>query len=186
MAFRILRRRTLAAGARPRLDRDERIVAWASTSDSSADAAPTAVVVTNRGVWLPGRKGRLGWHEIHKATWAAPRLTVVPAAVVGTGQRYAVVADEPPVVVSLADPDDVPIQVRNRVTRSVAYTEHHAVPGGGARVVARRVPGVDGVTWHVRFDDGTDASDPEVAEATAELVAAAAAAKAAPIMTPGS
>jgi hypothetical protein len=65
--------------------------------------------------------------------------------------------------------------VRDRVSRSVAYTRHHDVPGGGVRVVARRVPGVDGVTWHVRFDEGTDAADPAVAEVTAELVAAASA-----------
>jgi len=131
--------------------------------------------VTNRGVWLPGRPERLGWHEIHKAAWSEPSLTVVPAVQVGVGEGYAVMADEPPVVVSLADPDDVPVQVRNRVTRSVAYTRHHAFPGGGARVVARRVSGMDGVAWHVRYDDGTDPSDPEVVEATADLVAAASA-----------
>jgi hypothetical protein len=42
-------------------------------------------------------------------------------------------------------------------------------------VVARRVPGVDGVTWHVRYDPGTDPDDPAVVSATAELVAEAAA-----------
>jgi hypothetical protein len=76
------------------------------------------------------------------------------------------------VTLTLAEPDDVPLRVRERVTKSVAYTVHHELPGGGGvRVVARRVPGIDGVTWHVRFDDGTDAADEEVAAATAELVA---------------
>ncbi len=79
------------------------------------------------------------------------------------------------VAVRLADPGSVPPQVRNRVNRSVAYTRHHEVPGGGVRVVARRVAGIDGVTWHVRFDEGTDAADPLVVEATAALVAVASA-----------
>jgi hypothetical protein len=60
------------------------------------------------------------------------------------------------------------------VTRSVAFTAHHPVPGGGVRVVARRVAGADGLVWHVRYDDGTDLADPAVAAATAELVAEAA------------
>ena len=61
------------------------------------------------------------------------------------------------------------------MTQSVAYTAHHPLPGGGVRVVGRRVAGVDGAAWHVRYDDGTDAADPEVAASTAELVAEAAA-----------
>jgi hypothetical protein len=174
-----IRRRKVPADARPPLDRDERIVAWASTSDGPASGNASLVVVTNLGVWLPGRVDRLGWHQIHKATWSGSRLTVVPAVEVGKGEGYAVMADGPELAVGLADPNDVPPQVRNRVTRSVAYTAHHAVPTGGARVVARRVPGVDGVSWNVRFDEGTDATAPGVAEATAQLVALAAAPRAA-------
>lgn len=171
--FGFLRRRRLPAAVRPRMDHDERVVAWASISDG--DAGRTAVVVTNRGLWLPGRAERLDWHQIHKATWSGSQLTVVPAVQVGTGEGYAVMADDRATAVRLADPDNVPPQVRNRVNRSVAYTRHHEVPGGGVRVVARRVAGIDGVTWHVRFDEGTDADDPSVAVATAELVAAASA-----------
>ena len=77
-------------------------------------------------------------------------------------------------VVALTGPDDVPAEVRERVTRSVAYTAHHPLPGGGVRVVARHVPGVDGVVWHVRYDEGTDARDPEVVAQTTGLVAEAA------------
>lgn len=170
-----LRRRRLPAALRPRIDRDERVVAWASTSDGDTDGR-SAVVVTNRGLWLPDRAERLDWHQVHKATWSGSQLTVVPAVQVGTGEGYAVMADDRAIAVQLDDPDNVPPQVRNRVNRSVAYTRHHEVPGGGVRVVARRVAGVDGVTWHVRFDEGTDAADPSVTEATAELVAAASAA----------
>lgn len=161
-------KRKLPAAARPKLERDERVLAWAWA------ATDGVVVVTTRGVWLPGRE-RLGWHEIHKAMWAGSRLTVTPSLRVADGDGYTVMADDAPVVVGLTDPDDVPAEVRDRVTRSVGYTAHHPLPVGGVRVVARRVPGVDGLAWHVRYDDGTDAEDPEVVAVTAALVAEAAA-----------
>ncbi len=45
--------------------------------------------------------------------------------------------------------------------RSVAYTAHHHLPaGGGARIVGRRVPGVNGISWAVRYDSDTDPNDP--------------------------
>jgi hypothetical protein len=163
-------RRKLPAARRPALDRDERVIAWAG---SSSAAAPDAVVVaTNLGLWLPGVGERLGWHEVHKATWSEPTLTVTAAEQVGEGEGYRVMADLPAVEVTLADPDEVPRRVRERVTRSVAHSAHHELPGGGGvRVVARRVPGVDGLSWNVRYDEGTDPDAEEVAEATAELVA---------------
>jgi hypothetical protein len=170
------RRRKPPANVRPALERNERVLAWARTTEEPA----AAVVVTTLGLWLPGRDGRLGWHQVHKATWSGSKLTVVPSRPVGDGvgddgPAYTVMADDAAVTVSLADPDDVPVIVRQRVTKSVAYTAHHPLPGGGIRIVARRVAGVNGVAWHVRYDDGTDAADPEVVAATAELVADAAA-----------
>ena len=162
------RKRRVPAESRPALARDERVLSW-------APAEPTgAVVVTNRGVWLPGHD-RLGWHQIHKATWADSRLTVIPSTQVGQGQGYAVMADDAAVVVSLSRPDDVPADVRTRVTKSVAFTAHFPLPSGGVRVVARRVAGRNGVDWHVRYDEGTDRDDPEVVAATAAIVAEAAA-----------
>ena len=165
------RRRKPPANLRPALARNERVLAWAR----SADDPSTAVVVTPLGLWLPGRTERLGWHQIHKATWAGSRLSVVPARVVGDGALYTVMADDALVAVNLSDPGDVPAMVRQRVTKSVAYTAHHPLPTGGLRVVARRVAGVNGVTWYVRYDDGTDPDDPDVQAFTAELVAEAAA-----------
>src|SRR5262249_8692037 len=125
------RSRKVPADLRPSLERDERVLSW-------APAEPTgAVVVTDRGVWLPGHE-RLGWHQIHKATWANPRLTVIPSTQVGEGQGYAVMADGSPVVVLLSRPDDVPADVRTRVTRPVASPAHYPPPGGGLRVVGPR------------------------------------------------
>lgn len=162
----LLRRRKLPAGKRPELARDERVVAWAGATGDDV------VVATNHGLWLPGAPERIGWHEIHKATWSGRQLAVVAAHEVRDAGEYTVMADLPPVIVTLLDPDHVPEQVRSRVNKSVAYTTHHPLPdGGGVRVVARRVPGVDGVRWTARYDEGVDADRPDVAELTAELVA---------------
>jgi hypothetical protein len=167
-------RRKPPAKLRPKLDRSERLLAWATVVGDT----PAAVVVTTYGLWLPGRP-RLGWHLIHKATWSGSRLTVVPASpaaepVALDGVSYTVMADDAPVTVALTEPGDVPGAVRQRVTRSVAYTAHHPLPAGGVRVVARRVPGADGLAWHVRYDEGTPTGDLAVAARTAELVTEAA------------
>jgi hypothetical protein len=161
------RKPKLPASKTPELESGERVVAW---TPHGADA----VVVTNRGLFLPGRS-RLRWHEIHKATWRDGTLTVVPAdTAVAEGDGYQVVEDMAPVSITLSLPGDVPKRVRERVTGSVAYTSHHALPGGGAaRVVARRASGRDGLAWAVRFEGGSDPDDPSVRAATAELVAAA-------------
>ena len=81
----LFRRRRLPAGARPPLDRDERVLAWAGAPNDAV------VVVTNFGLWLPGISGsaRLGWHEIHKATWSGRALLVVPARVKEAFDGYA-------------------------------------------------------------------------------------------------
>ena len=159
-------KKRLRSADRPKLERDERVIAWAPVAGSTG----RPVVVTTRGVFLPDHE-RLGWHQIHKAAWAGPRLTVTPAVRVGAGEGYEVMADDAPVEVALASPDDVPAEVRKRVTASVAYTEHHELPGGGVRVVGRRVAGRNGLAWHVRYDPGTDAADPEIVAATSALVA---------------
>ncbi|GAA4152328.1 hypothetical protein GCM10022251_20340 [Phytohabitans flavus] len=160
------RKPKLPADQRPALEQDERILAWSPAADG-------VVVVTNRGLWLPGLH-RLGWHEIHKAVWSGRDLVVTPASVVDERSDYKVVADQPILSMLLLDPGDVPDQIRARVTRSVAYTEHHPLPdGGGVRVVARRVSGVDGLTWTVRYDPGTPKDEATVDELVAAARAAA-------------
>lgn len=156
------------------LEPGERVVSWAPTRDGRVVAATTL------GLWLPGDGGlaRLGWHDVHKATWEDGSLTVVGSregAVSDGGSALAatVVEDVPPVVVRLAEPRDLPPEVRTRVTRSVGYSSHHALPGGGVRVVGRRVPGVDGLSWVLRFDPETDPDDEQVRRAAAEALATA-------------
>jgi hypothetical protein len=162
------RTRRLPVARRPALARDERVVAWAAATGDDV------VVVTNLGVWLP-KADRLGWHEIHKATWSGRQLILVAARQVAEFSQYAVMEDRPAVSVTLLDPDEVPEQVRARVNRSVAYTSRHSLSDGGAvRVVARRVPGRDGLRWTVRYDPGTPAAADEVAELVAQTRAAVA------------
>lgn len=163
------RRHRLPAELRPDLARDERVVAWALAESGAA-------VATNLGLFLPGR-ARLGWHEIHKAAWTGGELVIIPAEVVESRAGYVVTADAPPLRVALADPGRLPHTVRTRVTRSVSLTSHHPVPGGAVRVVGRRVPGVDGVSWAVRYEGGADGADPGVIAVTDRLVAAHAAAQ---------
>ncbi|HEX7744469.1 MAG TPA: hypothetical protein VF462_04310 [Micromonosporaceae bacterium] len=153
---------------RPALDPGERVLAWAF-----ADPGDRVVVATNRGLWRPGHADRLGWHDVHKAVWSGRELTITPAQRVIEREAYVVVADAPAESFLLLDPGDVPEQVRARVTRSVAYTSHHALDQGGVRVVARRVPGVDGLTWTARYDPGTPTDDPGVVERIDALVATA-------------
>jgi hypothetical protein len=161
------RRPKLPAAHRPALEADERVLAWAATSGDGA------VVATNRGLWLPGLN-RLGWHEINKAAWSGRELRVTPAQVCEERDGYTVVADQPVIPLLLVEPGDLPHQVRTRVTGSVAYTVHYLLPaGGGVRVVARRVSGVDGLSWTVRYDVGASVTDPAVIGLTGELVARA-------------
>ncbi|QGN47364.1 hypothetical protein GKC29_11265 [Micromonospora sp. WMMC415] len=167
------RRPKLPPADRPPLGPDERVLAWAAAGNGEGDGV---LVATNLGLWLPGRGHRLGWHDILKAVWSGRELTVTPAERVAERDGYLVVADCPAETYLLLDPGDLPHQVRARVTRSVAYTEAHPVPGGAGRIAARRVPGVDGLTWTVRFEPGTPADDPEVLAETDRLVAAARAA----------
>jgi hypothetical protein len=158
-------RKKLPAALTPELERDERVLAWAETGSS-------ALVATNRGLWLPDSV-RMGWHEVHKATWADGTLTITGSSSEPL-DGFALVSDRPPVTFALADPGVLPRRVRDRVTASVAISTVHKVPGGGsARVVGRRVSGQDGLTWSVRLEQVADEKDPAVRAYIADLVAAA-------------
>jgi hypothetical protein len=162
----LLRRRPkLPASLRPALDRDERVVAWAAIGDDRA------LVATNRGLWVPER-GRLGWHEIHKAAWSGRELRITPAEVAAERVGYTVLVDGPEISFLVLDPGELPDQVRTRVTRSVAYTAHYALPVGGVRVVGRRISGQDGLSWAVRYDAGTPVDADPVVQMTEEMVVA--------------
>jgi hypothetical protein len=170
------RRPKLPAASRPPLEPDERVLAWAYVGPEQGGPV---IVATNRGLWVPGRD-RLGWHDIHKAQWSGRELRVTPAEVAEVRDDYAVLVDAPVLSLLLLEPNEVPEQVRTRVTRSVAYTSHHPLPVGGVRVVGRRVSGVDGLSWAVRYDAGTPVDLEQVVTVTGEIVGSAQAATAPP------
>lgn len=151
------------AEVRRQLGRDEHVLAWGRTDVGAA------VVATRHGLWLPGEDGprRVGWEQVNKATWDDGSLRITESEPVEPG----VVADQPPYLVRLAEPGGLPAAIQERVTASVAYTEHHRLPGhGGVRVAGRRTPGRDGISFVVRYDEGTDRHDPEVAAAVEQLL----------------
>ena len=160
------RREKPPAEATARLDPDERVVSWAPASGG-------AVVATQIGLWLPGVPDRLPWHLIDKATWRNNVLTLTPAVDPGDG----VLVEQPPRAVRLDQPRDIPQTVRVRVEKAIAFTRHHPLPGAeatgvrrGVRVVGRRVPGHDGVSWQLVFDQGVDRDDPAVRAAATAFV----------------
>ena len=53
--------------------------------------------------------------------------------------------------------------MRERVTSTIALSEHVTLSGGaGALITARRAPGAGAVSWNVVFDAGLDPRDPEL------------------------
>jgi hypothetical protein len=63
------------------------------------------------------------------------------------------------------------------VEKAIAFTRHHPLPGAdgtgvrrGVRVVGRRVPGQDGISWQLVFDAGVDRDDPAVRAAASAYV----------------
>ena len=150
------RRRVPEVVAAVRLDPGERRSAWGLTTGGEA------VVATDLGLRLPGAP-RLDWHDVEKATWARPVLTVVRVAeIAGSGERSTV---------QLEQEGLLPDAVRSAVTGSVGWSSHYRLrPRGGVRVVGRRKPGQDLLDWQLVYDAGTDPEDPLVRTQAEELL----------------
>ena len=144
----LLRRRVPPAVRAVPVPAAERRTAWAMT------AAGDAVVATDQALLLPEGL-RLPWAQVEHVTWRLPTLTVSEVAEVeGAGAVH---------VLQLDDADGLPAEVRTRVTGSVAWSSHERLsPAGGVRVVGRRVPGAEVLTWQLVYDSGTDTGDPLV------------------------
>ncbi|MDQ1745096.1 MAG: hypothetical protein QOE23_3435 [Pseudonocardiales bacterium] len=146
------------AGLRSLLAADERVLAM-------AEDGPAAVAATQYGLWLPAGSDpdaaaapwrRIGWEQVVKATWAEDGLQVIEGLLDDSG----VVSDRPALTLRLAEPRTLPAVVKTRVEASIARWEQVRVPGGTARIVARRRPGTDGLLWTARLDTGTPDSEP--------------------------
>ena len=151
-----------------RTGRDERVLAWARPTTPA-----TAVVVTTLGRVAARPAGPAGLARDPQGDLVGRQLTVIPPA--GSAERRRVRRDgrrRADRGWTCADPDDVPDQVRDRVTRSVAYTAHHPLPAAACGWSAGGCRGVDGLTWHVRYDEGTDAADPEIVVAFTDALVA--------------
>lgn len=148
------------AALRALLDPDDRLLAVAD----GEPAGVTAVAATRLALWLPddGSWRPIGWHAVVKATWNQAGLEVIE----GVEGPDGIVSDLWPVRHRLHEPRNLPVVVRQRVERSIERWEQVRVPGGTARVVGRRQPGVDGVHWTARLDSGT----PDTPEARAVLL----------------
>ena len=150
------RRRVPEVVSAVRLEPGERRSAWGLTPEGEP------VLATDLGLRLPGAP-RLDWHDVEKATWARPLLTVVRVAeIAGAGERRSV---------RLEQEGTLPDAVRSAVTGSVGWSSHYRLrPSGGVRVVGRRRPGQDLLDWQLVYDAGTDPEDPLVRTQAEELL----------------
>jgi hypothetical protein len=127
----------------------ERLLAVARLTDGSWVAA------TRRALVLPGR--RVDWSTVAHAEWSDEKseLRVDQLRTADSApETHRLVLDEP---------DRLPEVVRDGVTSSIVASRHAPVEGNaGVRVVARRVPGEDGLLWQVVVDRGLDPADPRV------------------------
>ncbi len=150
------------------LEPEERVTGWARTGDGAV------VATTSRGLFVATPASlrqhsplRLPWQQIVKATWSDGTLTVVPSQEIeeAAGARSAVITDAPPYRWRLPHPGNVPAEIRTRVTRSIAYSQRHALINTQIWIVARRVAGRDGLEWMLRLGPDTNWEDPAVQEA---------------------
>jgi hypothetical protein len=139
----------------------ERVLASATTTDGSS------IVATTRAVFLPTETGlrRIGWEQVDKAGWDWDQgtLWVLEAAPLGARpHRWRVQVENPGHVIDV---------VRERVNATVVVSQHVALAGErGVRVVGRRPPGTDVLTWSVAVDSGINVNDPQLRAKITEAV----------------
>lgn len=146
-----------------RLEPSEAVVATAVVAGGGT------LVVTSWGVWPPSAgTERIGWHEIGKATWDTTSLVVTPTVAEEIAPGTELLRDGRPHRFRLTEPGAVPRAVQQRVDQSIRTRNRRELPGGGAWVLQRKVPGRDGLVVQVRPDAGTD---PVAARRLAEGIA---------------
>jgi len=125
----------------------EKVLGWAR--------GPQGVLVaTDMAFYTPEafEPRRTVWHLIDKAVWRKPNLDVSLHALVGS-----------PLMTwkfELTEPNRLPAAVHDRVTASVITSIDIDVPGGQARIAARRTE-TNETRWSVNALDGADLSSPE-------------------------
>ena len=118
-------------------DRDELVVAtdWALYHEAG-------------GSWT-----RIGWENVGKVDWDAPRRVLALGGLTTAAPAAA--------VLRLSRDWDLPAVASERVTWTCVVDQRLSLNGsGGGRVLARRVPGQPGLRWVVIVDNGLDPGDP--------------------------
>lgn len=146
-----------------RLNRDDRVLAWGTTVDDST------VLATPHGLWWTDGEG-IPWHLITHVTWSGSTLTVTSATEVET----SVLENGPGRSARLSEARTLPETVQTRFYSSRSHTRRHRLPGGsGVIIVARRVPGQDGLTWYAVYDEPAQRHEPASRDEVARLLDAA-------------
>lgn len=130
-----------------------------------AAADGSEVVGTDRALHL-GVATVLAWHQVDRARWARDDHTL-EVVTLPTGaapaQTYRV---------QIPEPGRLPELVRERVTSNILVSERVVLAGRvGARIVARRMPGAEGVRWSVIYDQDDAPVDPDVPAAARDAIA---------------
>ncbi len=162
MGFRVPRRQKVPAEVRAAvpLARGERVLAACRSGDDGAH-----LVASDRALYVVGVAGvrRWRWDLIDRAGWQPP-LLLLTAREQDDGPLHS--EDLP------ADPDSaVPAVVRERVTNSILINNRVDVPGGSARLVARRDSDTGELRWRVVFGSGVTEDDPRVQQRVAAELA---------------
>jgi hypothetical protein len=152
-------------------DAEERILTWGVLNGDEG-----WLVATSRGLRIVDPAGTaqdlLRWHEIALARWTSRtqggNFDVTALAEVEPGVQTR----QPARRFALTDAGDLPATVRRRVDETVVASQRVPLPnGGGAVLVARRIPGQPGREWTVVFDDDADRADPEARDVTRQKLA---------------
>lgn len=124
----------------------DRRLAWAVTEDGVALVASPDCLHIGTDVAVP-------WWQVERVGWATPTLRVAEIAEVeGAGRVH---------LWELAQDHDLAATIRERVTASVAWSDlRKLTPSGSVRLVGRRVPGQEVLTWQAVWQPDADPTDP--------------------------
>lgn len=129
------------------LEVSERRLAWGLTDDGVPLVATASALYAG--------SDRFPWWQVERAHWQPPRLTVVETAPVeASGARRSW---------SLAQESHLAEMVHACVTSSVAWSDVRKLGATSVRLVGRRVPDRDPLTWQVVWGSPEAAADPALA-----------------------
>lgn len=138
------------------LQRRERFLASAASGDSDH------LVATDQALHVPSGDGyeRIGWERVEQAEWAESELNL---RLLGERGARTYPVDKP---------GPLPELVQERVTASIVVNERVVLDGQrGVRVLARKRPDTEELSWSLVFDRGLDPSDPHVRKAAEDALA---------------